>query len=632
MPPPDQPRKPTASETALLAALYTALAVTEEKIEESAIKYRELTYVRSCWLEDEEGRQRFREFAEEKRYPIWDILTRFRAQDSVESVFREIDKAASAKEQALDAQSTLRQSIRELCRPFLRSLTIMDLPDEVLLDIFEELEGFTPDHRRWNFISRPGVNAIKNVRLVCRRFSNLSSRFLIRRVQVTPDLSSIAFLDQISRHPTIARGIRDIEVLLQFRFVSALDSFSGLIGFLREQLGNQLDRFNQVWARVHGEDKMDLYHKIMDGGTAAYLVLERMELQRDEEDGVQDAVEGDGEHLEFLQKVHDKRNMLVQEERSLVESGQFAEAIASAMARMPAARGLRLTDNDLRFRRDEHIISAEETVWEGIKRVALRPFCNQFRKETGLEDPDLGSVGQIINAARRAGVELESLAINLHSWGKPGSIMSSLGSRDVISGALKRLKRFSFDCEQTLDGKEVNEVEQLCSTFTGTPSLQRLELRLNRDEDLNEAPPWVNLTKILGTTMSRPKLVHLCLRNLAISHPIKLLRLLPSPMYSVYLSTVRLVGDTGTWRETLDALVKSACEWFKLRRPLGAECETWMTGANYVEVFGTTGDSTIDDTSQAERYVIWGGSYGPNPLKELEDRHTPEVETPPPSP
>ena len=118
-------------------------------------------------------------------------------------------------------QSDIRCDIHKQSRPYLRKLDILDFPNEMLLGIFELVEGCEILSFRDAFdVNREDM---KNIRLVCRRFCAASSHLLVRNVRVTFNEASLVHLEEVSRHPTIAKGVRSILVTFDLYNRSFLD-------------------------------------------------------------------------------------------------------------------------------------------------------------------------------------------------------------------------------------------------------------------------------------------------------------------------------------------------------------------------------------------------------------------------
>jgi hypothetical protein len=101
--------------------------------------------------------------------------------------------------------------------------TILDLPEEILLDIFCSFESGFPVHDpsehydNWTAEDSDRLEFLGNNRLACRTFNRLISPLLCPIVSVSLCSGSIDRLEGLSRNPLIAQGIRGIKISLLFR-------------------------------------------------------------------------------------------------------------------------------------------------------------------------------------------------------------------------------------------------------------------------------------------------------------------------------------------------------------------------------------------------------------------------------
>jgi hypothetical protein len=101
--------------------------------------------------------------------------------------------------------------------------TILDLPEEILLDIFCSFDSGFPVHdpsehyNDWAAKDSNRLEFLGNNRLVCRTFNRLISPLLCPIVSVSLCSGSIDRLEGLSRNPLIAQGIRGIKISLLFR-------------------------------------------------------------------------------------------------------------------------------------------------------------------------------------------------------------------------------------------------------------------------------------------------------------------------------------------------------------------------------------------------------------------------------
>lgn len=96
-----------------------------------------------------------------------------------------------------DRRSSIREQINERSRPYLRSLNILDLPDEIVLKICEDLRDELWYNLDFCYGGRRGNRArdIQNLRLSCRKLCATSSHLLLRCLNVDlNDESSVSHL------------------------------------------------------------------------------------------------------------------------------------------------------------------------------------------------------------------------------------------------------------------------------------------------------------------------------------------------------------------------------------------------------------------------------------------------------
>lgn len=127
---------------------------------------------------------------------------------------------------------------------------ILDLPDEILLEIFEHVEDFDANFPfpHEDFLRDDEREDVRSLRLVCRRFADASSQLLVRVVRVHANEPSIARLEAISRHPTIAKGVRFVRVVFHLYNASFAD-FDWFFISHADELADQIDsfRYGGVW-------------------------------------------------------------------------------------------------------------------------------------------------------------------------------------------------------------------------------------------------------------------------------------------------------------------------------------------------------------------------------------------------
>ncbi|KAK4034729.1 hypothetical protein C8A01DRAFT_18517 [Parachaetomium inaequale] len=507
-------------------------------------------------------------------------------------------------------QSAFRCRINDLSRPYLRSLSILDLPDELLLDIFELVEGFDLGSPFLDYAGA-GRRDIKNTRLVCRRFCDMSSQLLVRLVRVGFNEPSLARLDEISRHPTIAKGVRVVRVVLHFHSFTHTD-IEWLIAHHADDIEEQVDMFDRAKLWDYSIPKQTVSE------LSANLRNVASELTRlvSADPGHGGYCEGDEGLRARLEETHDQYLALLEKQESLITSGEFARLVGSAIARMPGARKLDFDDADFEslgaLRR---LMTPGVDVWDALHGLMLEPKTGYHVAEHHLALPSYQCIVDVIDAVRSAGTLLNSIDIKLSSLGRPGALVLSPDIRQRFSSGMQQLKEFAFTCTcgDNVGEQGVGDLEKFLWGCLNTASLQKLSLDMRYGK---ADTSMIDIWKVMGSRF-RHELTDIFLGQVAtdLSTLVLFLERLPERMRRLHQERVNL--RSGTWKEVLDALQEKRYRAVILSEPRGAECDD-MSDEDYDRIFGK--DSTmLGCLSLAELYISSPNMRDHNPLRALED-------------
>lgn len=146
--------------------------------------------------------------------------------------------------------------------------TILDLPKELLLDIFGYfVEDFPNNDPSKNYrCGSEQLTLLSNNRLVCLAFNTLLSPLLCPVVRVSLCLGSIDRLEGLFRNPLIAQGIRGIAISLRFRPRAVADDFKRYYAHARsilDGLERECDWYTefQEYERDDESDEAVTWHK-----------------------------------------------------------------------------------------------------------------------------------------------------------------------------------------------------------------------------------------------------------------------------------------------------------------------------------------------------------------------------------
>lgn len=205
---------------------------------------------------------------------------------------------------------------------------VTDLPTEILCQIFDHFKDARMErpgrvdwfwHNNYDDLDIKRA-AVLNSRLACRRLREIASPMVLPTVRVKLEQASLDRLDEISRIPEIARSVRGIEVILAYR---------------SKELAADLGKF--VARR-----KLD----IKDIGD---LRPSRADLEEAWDEYLKDpSIDTSGnEHQALLRESHHEYQRRHDEQNRLVNSGEFVDAIVSAVSRMPLFGSLLFDDHDI---------------------------------------------------------------------------------------------------------------------------------------------------------------------------------------------------------------------------------------------------------------------------------------------
>lgn len=610
-PPHPAAKAPSAQNLELLKTVYDTLRSTDEQLRSSDheiyhLKRAKMVYFSGqCESSDRLQRHEARVFEGQHVFdPKWSQrATDTGLFESVDNLNRQLEKFNAIKAQVDSIYRDLRHDTNVLSRPYLRHLNILDLPDELLLDIFELVESslvFSPE-----FSTRKDI---QNTRLVCRRFCDLSSPLLVRAVPVNFHEQSLARLDEISRNPNIAKGVRSVRVVLQFH-TSSFTDLERFVAYQADELESHVDMFDQD-RRLRSSmitDEPTASRMVVDG-RAAVTKLRR--LASGELDDVGCFEDGSNIRL-HLDELHKEHLILFEKQAWLIKSRRFYEIVGSAIARMPYASRLEMSDWGFGYGGMRGLMFSEDNIWSVLHHLLRQPITPRKANKHGLEVRNYECVVSTIDAIRSAGTLLAEIDISLTALGQAGSLVPAPDIRQEFTFGMRELKEFRFHYGGRFDEQDREDLNEFLSASLGTSSLRKLCLVMRSH---NGDATRIDLERIMGSN-PRKQLTDISLVQIAVDFSVlvRLLERLPEQIDCLSLSDVGLLS--GTWEEVLDALRKKESRFVQLREPQGAECDT-MSGEDYQRIFGVNDYGYLN---KAELYIKNPSSREANPLRVLED-------------
>lgn len=509
----------------------------------------------------------------------------------------------------------------------MRKDRITELPTELLMDIMSRVTNGTSnigldgddfvssgEHNR----SRD-VESIKSLRITSRRMRNLADRFLIRSVTVRMMPQSLARLVEISHHPVFSHTVRSVKVNLAF-YAKALANLNNFAGFEKWQCERIHERFGLANEKADAEEAED--HRVSDHTMSLLKRLDKEAIATREVKRGRDPFASlktsfkrllRAAHVQYKQ-LYDEQQRIRKDHRNGVDSA-FLREISAAMARMPNATRLEISDVDVDSdwkddydRVIQHFQTLDETT--GLYRLMTSPIRWEISNTCSEQwaGAPVGVLLQLPVALSEAGVQLTRLAITVTppriiQW----SMMQPTEEQaDKLALLVHNVRALEFTMKSRDDDVSVTPahwpavqahlepIAAYLAAISSTPSLEKLRIgagafgnhMLDEWGDLQRWPPLASLIK----SQPWPRLERLELDNVTLTSGLleELIGERSTDMIVRLESVFIDEEDEDTWREMLDMLRAKA-------DPSRPRKEGGVCGTVFVEtLFAPYGGEIID--------------------------------------
>jgi hypothetical protein len=254
----------------------------------------------------------------------------------------------------------LRAGAMELSRAKIGPITIVDLPADILLQVFGYFQdarigrqaridwGSLPRGCKQDIARRTARETIRQIRLVCSLFNDLASPLLCPILRVDLDQESLNGAVELCKRPRIAQGVHAIQVGLQYRPEELVSDCPRFKDYCKQQLYEVAHRCDWLGGYESGEtvcpeDQSEYgeakrnYHKICDSWDAYFY--------SDEGDKNDDVAEAEvDEHVEIFVRGYNEYCKKHEEQLQLITSGSFVTTLASCISQLPKTITLGFTD------------------------------------------------------------------------------------------------------------------------------------------------------------------------------------------------------------------------------------------------------------------------------------------------
>ncbi|KAI8289631.1 hypothetical protein K4K60_008309 [Colletotrichum sp. SAR11_57] len=508
----------------------------------------------------------------------------------------------------------------------MRKDRITELPTELLMDIMSRVTNGTSnigidgddfvssgEHNR----SRD-VESIKSLRLTSRRMRNLADRFLIRSVIVRMMPQSLSRLVEISHHPVFSHTVRCVRVNLAF-YAKALANLNNFAGFEKWQCERIHERFGLANEKADIEEAED--HRVSDHTMTLLKRLDKEAIATREVKRGRDPFASlktsfkrllRAAHVQYKQ-LYDEQQRIRKDHRNGVDS-VFLREISAAMARMPNATRLEISDVDVDPDWQDHYdkviqhATLDETT--GLYRLMTSPIRWEISNTCSEQwaGAPVGVLLQLPVAFSEAGVQLTRLAITVTppriiQW----SMMQPTEEQaNKLALLVHNVRALEFTMKSRDDDVSVTPahwpagqahlepIAAYLAAISSTPSLEKLRIgagafgnhMLDEWGDLRRWPLLASLIK----SQPWPRLERLELDNVTLTSSLleELIGERSTDMIVRLESVFIDEEDEDTWREMLDMLRAKA-------DPARPRKEGGVCGTVFVEaLFAPYGGEIID--------------------------------------
>ncbi|RHZ53862.1 hypothetical protein CDV55_103398 [Aspergillus turcosus] len=411
------------------------------------------------------------------------------------TIFADIDKRRLA----------LRAGAMDLSRAKIRPITIVDLPADILRQIFDYFQdpkiekGQVDWGWRWprgtdaEIARRTACDTIRQVRQVCSLFNDLASPLLCPILRVDLDQESLDRAVQLSKCPRIAKGVRAIQVGLQYRpeeLVSSCPRFKDYRKKQLEEMARSCDYHAETWF-LGGYESDDetvcelplwVYREALSNHSKITNSWDSYFDSDKSDDGTESEAD---EYMEIFVRGYNEFRKKHEEQLQLIMTGSFVTTLASCISQLPDMVALGFTDQlDPPYDRfNPTVVLRDKSLLPGLMSA-------------GLEWQKIEDFGDVKLTPARI---LFELPIAIH---KAGTTL-----RDLYIGPFPCRGSFSLICPNTVsnptDPAAWSDLRAACSSLRRVSFGGSLNCRFIRHEHLPPVEKYY-VDQYLGAILCSP--------------------------------------------------------------------------------------------------------------------------------
>jgi hypothetical protein len=504
------------------------------------------------------------------------------SETGIESGNRDAEKPAqeappTGAQQIDQRRTVLRARAMELSRNRAHSIGILDLPSDVLRDIFDFVEGpsFQNDRK----------SVIQSARQVCHVFHKIASRLLCSQLRIRLDKESLASAGKLLENDIIASGVRDIKVGLDYRpkeLATDLARFVALRKADLEKMQSRCNYYHETWYLGGHDEKEDIcpqpfeeYDTALKNGYTIRRAWTEYLDSGATKGGDQDIID----YQKILLESHTEYRRLHEEQLHLIEDGSFAVTIAKLLSRLPRMASLIFVDESRPG--DDSQLHNNETLYLNNKEklgrfmVMADDWSTIEQLPGGAELTPARLLSDLPIACHKAGITLRQMSIECFPVRNNYSMVRPSSSWEDLGAACRALEVFKFggggmNCKpirkEHIQPTERAHIDAYLRVMTSGKDLNEIGIAMyvfGLNDGQTDQKDWYPLDPVF-TNPDWPRLRRLRLSSVALSEAVlsRVCTGMGDNLIQVQLSMVDV--SVGGWAAILDIL----------REKIGAKCKT----------------------------------------------------------
>ncbi|KAI1323756.1 hypothetical protein F5Y16DRAFT_424673 [Xylariaceae sp. FL0255] len=527
---------------------------------------------------------------------------------------RHIDSVQKCME---EYRTHIRHSTEVISRSSQRPLSILDLPDELLLMVFRNIRGNAAWDLAGSTFDIQTLSNIQNARLTCRRFLYTSSPFLFGFLTFDISARTLSDLKTLSEHPVLYKSICSVELNLNIYhadMVRDIRSFASICA--RKLRREERDSYHPTWTDLSSAE----WYAQEALGKAVSTAWEQFSL------GGHVSPEHEV-YIEDLKTGYEELLRHSEEQQRLIDDKSFAQSFGEALAKMPRIQKLIFADDD----EDQQHWKIMRKRIGASRKVPMNSFRNGSMvvyvgpREAYIHGQPIIPLDipiLVLSAMSQYRSSVDSLAFHFFDGGVGSNSIGLVPDSKAVENLrlfAKQLKSFTFvmsyfDTDSSLTEIQ-RDIHMFFSPLLSGRSLEELLLHYHSNSH----------TPLLMTFQERPNLSVSDIEDVAL-HESELRRIF-GPIRKttkalmsdsdrrgkfgvrIRLSFARLLS--GSWASVLDLLRGHVTRDSLIHSPSGGECDT-MSSRDYKRIFKP---AVLGMRTLAELYIQNCDPDAINPLR-----------------